>query len=471
MNGAEDDSPVIRRTLVYPLHNGRVAQLVRALLSHSRGPGFESLRAHSSTTVGRRPTPGIPSSMAKKRTAAWLAALAAGSLTMGGCDSLLTPSVYGSLRVTVTQRDGRPIANIPVTAYRIDRRLDRGTTDADGTYTFERLPANSYGVEDTVIAGYMLAEMVRPGPPTNFADKIVVTAGRVATARLVLLKVGPGTIAGSVADPGGAGIAGIEVSLYSGQAGTVRKATTGATGAFAFTGVPFGNWGVSALRPEQFRDSAEAAILYHDNLLVDDGSTVTASFALAPCAGALAVQVKDDRGSAVPGAGIALYHFGRDTDSATTDSAGGHVFAGVACQDHGVRIRSVPIGWTVIPGRGSAYMDGMFVRRGATRTATLGVRYVTCRATLRVNVRDGAGAPVAGAALVLYTGDVAYRSATTTGSGTVSFANLPCDRDWGVYVTPPTTHTVGTGAGVSYFDGIVLSDGATATRTFVLTAR
>ncbi len=25
---------------------GRVAQLVRALLSHSRGPGFESLRAH-----------------------------------------------------------------------------------------------------------------------------------------------------------------------------------------------------------------------------------------------------------------------------------------------------------------------------------------------------------------------------------------------------------------------------------------
>src|ERR1035437_1201645 len=26
---------------------GRVAQLVRALLSHSRGPGFESLRAHS----------------------------------------------------------------------------------------------------------------------------------------------------------------------------------------------------------------------------------------------------------------------------------------------------------------------------------------------------------------------------------------------------------------------------------------
>lgn len=26
---------------------GRVAQLVRALLSHSRGPGFESLRAHT----------------------------------------------------------------------------------------------------------------------------------------------------------------------------------------------------------------------------------------------------------------------------------------------------------------------------------------------------------------------------------------------------------------------------------------
>jgi hypothetical protein len=30
---------------------GRVAQLVRALLSHSRGPGFESLRDHSKGPV------------------------------------------------------------------------------------------------------------------------------------------------------------------------------------------------------------------------------------------------------------------------------------------------------------------------------------------------------------------------------------------------------------------------------------
>lgn len=31
---------------------GRVAQLVRALLSHSRGPGFESLRAHKKPLHG-----------------------------------------------------------------------------------------------------------------------------------------------------------------------------------------------------------------------------------------------------------------------------------------------------------------------------------------------------------------------------------------------------------------------------------
>ena len=29
---------------------GRIAQLVRALLSHSRGPGFESLCAHKTTS-------------------------------------------------------------------------------------------------------------------------------------------------------------------------------------------------------------------------------------------------------------------------------------------------------------------------------------------------------------------------------------------------------------------------------------
>ena len=39
---------------------GRVAQLVRALLSHSRGPGFESLRVHQqpiSDSADRSPPP------------------------------------------------------------------------------------------------------------------------------------------------------------------------------------------------------------------------------------------------------------------------------------------------------------------------------------------------------------------------------------------------------------------------------
>jgi hypothetical protein len=34
---------------------GRVAQLVRALLSHSRGPGFESLRVHFRPLVVSQP--------------------------------------------------------------------------------------------------------------------------------------------------------------------------------------------------------------------------------------------------------------------------------------------------------------------------------------------------------------------------------------------------------------------------------
>ena len=41
----------LRRPYLSRLVAGRVAQLVRALLSHSRGPGFESLHAHK-TQVG-----------------------------------------------------------------------------------------------------------------------------------------------------------------------------------------------------------------------------------------------------------------------------------------------------------------------------------------------------------------------------------------------------------------------------------
>ncbi len=385
-----------------------------------------------------------------------------------GCDSLLTPSVYGSLQVKVTRRDGTPVPGVPVTAYFISRNLAIGTTDSAGTYTFRSLPAGSYGVFDKLIPGYSRPEIVRAGPPTDHVDKIQVVAGGTATADLTLLKEGPGTITARVTETGGAGVPGIAVSLYSGGSGVARQAVTDASGSFSFTDVPFGNWGISAVKSARYLDSAEAPVVYSDGILVDEGSLASAPFTFVPCAGTVLARVTDNLGHAVAGARLAVYHAGQDVDSAATDSAGAHTFTGLACQDIGVRLAAVPIGWTLVAGRGASFVDGIFIHRNASRTAALRPQYVACRGALRISVTDNAGAAVAGAQLVVYTGGVAYRTTTTPASGVATVVDLPCDHDWGVYVTPPAGYTVASGPGQGYFDGITFTDRATVNRTFVL---
>lgn len=296
---------------------------------------------------------------------------------VGGCDSLLSPNVYGSVHVTVVRRDGTPIADVPVTVYFVQRRLEAATTDAGGSYTFERLPAGSYGVFTDVIPGYSRPEFVRSGPRTDFVDKIQVASGATATAELSLLKIGPGTINATVTEPGGAGVQGIPVTLYTGAGGAQREATTDASGRVSFADVPFGDWGVRAVRPPIYLDSAEAPVVFRDGIIVDEGSAESAAFTFTRCTGALTARVLDDANNPVPGTKLVLYHFGVEVDSATTGGSGAHTFSALQCQDYGVRVAAVPSGWTLVPGRGSEYVDGLFMHRAGALTATLRVMRVT----------------------------------------------------------------------------------------------
>lgn len=398
-------------------------------------------------------------------------AITAIALFGAGCDSLLTkPTLYGSVGVQVTQRNGVPIPGVPLRLYTGERSMAYGATDADGRYTFGLVPDGRYGVATSLIPGYARLEGVRPGPPTSYVDQLTVTAGAEAIAQLSLLKQGPGTIVATVTEPGGAPVAGVAVTLYTG-AGTRRESVTNGTGHFTFANVPFGNWGVSVLRPAHYLDSAEAPIVHHDDIIVDEGSLDSASFTFAPCTGAIATTVRDDAGAAIPGAAVTLYTSQRSLDSAVADAGGAHQFQNIECANYGVTVTSVPIGWTIVRGRGSSFVDGLFVHRNGTRAAALRVQRVACRGTLSVTVTDNTGATVPGAGLVVYTGSVPYQNGTTGASGALSFPQLPCDREWGVYVTPPATHAVAFGSGSSYFDGIRFTDGQTITRAFVLTKK
>ena len=292
-------------------------------------------------------------------------------LAVWGCDALITnPSLYGSLRVEVTQRDGAPFANVPVWLYRGTRRMGYGTTNSDGVYVFEYVPTTQYGVFVQKVAGY--ADII-PGLTTGYVDGIDVLPGSTSTARIELLTVGTGTITGTVKDAAGAPVPSATVVVYR-ETGPEQWGVTDATGQFAFPQAPFGNLGVYALSTGSPPGSAVAAFGYHDGILVDAGSVQDASVTIAPCAGTITAFVLDDAGNPVPGALVRAYNWLTSLDSATTDANGAHRFQNVVCGGLGVEVKSTPAGWSIVPGRFSAYVDGLTMEMGDSLTATMHVK-------------------------------------------------------------------------------------------------
>jgi hypothetical protein len=344
-------------------------------------------------------------------------------------------------------------------------------TDTNGTYTFVDVPQGRYGVLADVPPGYARLSDVVPAPRTDYVEELKVEGGSVLTARLSFLKKGPGTIVASVTEPDGSPLSAIPVTLY-GSTGPIRSAITGTNGRFVFDPAPFGNLGVSAQRSAAYLDSAESPFMARDRIVVDEGSTHLAQFTFVPCIGSITATVRDEAASPVPGATVTLYASTRMITEGTVDAAGSRQFANLGCADYGVSVRT-PIGWTTPPGRGASFADGLYVHRGGTLTPVLSVRRVTCRATLRVRVGDDQGTAVAGARLVLYASVQAYREVITGVDGLGTMDQIPCDREFGVYVTspPPVGYAVAAGRGSSYFDAILFADGSVVDRTFVLSRR
>jgi hypothetical protein len=398
-----------------------------------------------------------------------LIAIASALTATLGCDKLLTPALYGSLKVQVTRYDGTPIAAVPLTVNFGGRRMAAGITDSAGFYTFELLPEAEYGVYAKVIPGYSLPESVRPGPRTDFVDSIAVTRGATGTARLSLLKIGPGSVIAKVTEPNGTPVADVPVTLYSGSNGPFREDTTDASGQVLFTNVPFGDWGVQVVRPVRFRDKFDWPFDQKDGLIVEEGGAPRAEFTMARCGGAVSMRVHDNANFPVPGARVVLYSQGTDLDSVFVDSAGSHTFEPLGCNDFGVRVTDVPIGWRIVPGPGTSYIDGIIVYRGdATPRVTLYVAREACRGIIRAVVTDNTGATVGNAEVVVYTGTVHYQRSFTHANGVASFVDLPCDRDWGVFVIPPASHAL---SDRGYVDGIRLVDKTVTEVKFLLTRR
>lgn len=385
------------------------------------------------------------------------------------CDSLVTkPLNYTAVDVRAERRDGTPITGVPLILYTGQRPMGYDTTNAAGHALFERVPAGpAYGVLAEAPAGYAFPETLLGGPPTNAIGGLVLRTDSTPKLRFQFLRIGPGTVTASVVDQAAKPFAGVHVDLYSPE-GALLRGKTSADGRVTFGAVPYGLYGVTTPRPLAYRDLDEPATLWQDGLVVEEGTTATATLTLKLCRGTIDLTVADPTRGGAPGVQTYLYTPTETVDSARTGSDGRVHYVSPLCGDYGVRV--VPNNdWRVAPGRGSQFADGLIVHRGSALTVSLSAQYNSCRGAIRVTVVDETGAAVPGATLGLYSSDVQSNASNVATSGTYTFGNLGCGLDRGVSIAAPAGWVAAPGRGGSYVDGLVVTNGTTLDVKFTLT--
>jgi hypothetical protein len=103
----------------------------------------------------RLPPPSLPHAPSRALPNRALPILAGVLLLAGtGCEPILvTPSRYGTLRVSITMESGAPVAGLGIVLYTGVRPMEYSATDDAGQHTFERVPPGNYGVLGAMPAG------------------------------------------------------------------------------------------------------------------------------------------------------------------------------------------------------------------------------------------------------------------------------------------------------------------------------
>ena len=399
-------------------------------------------------------------------TIRWLSSALVAALAATGCERLaLTPPLYGTVTVAATTRSGLPVPGAQLELYTGVRPMVYAVTDATGHFTFESVPTGVYGVRISPPSGYAALETVIRAPETTVVDNLTVGTDGSVPVKFTLLQRGAGTVSVRVGSKDGSPLAGVATTLYDAHA-TVGSVRTDASGNAVYTAVPFGVYGVAVNPPVGFHELGDLSIVFQDNIVVDLGSTQRSSFALAPCQGSVIATVLDEGGAPAIGVPVALYTFTRAAGNANTGSDGTARFTGVACDEYGVSLGPVS-GYTVTPGRGSSFLDGLRLNRDVSKPVSF--RVASCRGSVRVLVTDASGAPVPGTVAQLYSSTGTLGTATTGSDGHLTFASAPCGAELGVKIAPPAGYSVAAGRGSSYIDAISLQNGSNRDLLFTVT--
>ena len=263
-----------------------------------------------------------------------------------------------------------------------------------------------------------------------------------------------GNVQVSVTTETGVPLPGVVVNLYTGQR-PIEYAQTDAAGAYTFTNVPPGNYGVVATVPDSLANIGET-FAYRDNLIVSPGARLSTAFTFARCTGSVVVSVLDATGEPAAGVPVTLYSTAGVVESVPTMTDGVRRFSAIRCGEYGVRLGE-NAGYTLTEGRGSSFIDGARLTQ-ANRDLAVSFRVNRCRAGIRVLARDAAGKGVPGSSVTVRTSLAELAKGATSADGTLIFPSIPCGMELGVEIVPPSGYSVVPGRGTSVFDGIRLTD-------------
>lgn len=292
---------------------------------------------------------------------------------------------------SVKTAGGAPVAGVGVALYQgATLKLTSYTYDT-GRYYFVNLPPGEYSVCAT-LTGKVFAPAYRDvtlPPSTNTADFVCSDQTY--------------SISGHVTAAGGGGLAGIAVMLYQGDT-KKAQATTGAEGAYSFTGVPAGTYTVKPLNNTMtFDPGAKVVTVPADAADVDFvGSYVIAG------------NIKTPEGAPLPNITVGLYLGDVLKAVAMSGGTGRYYFLRVPTGNYTVK----PIDPGISPTPAS--------RPVSVPPGTYTADFVCAAASYALlgQIKDATGAPVPNITVELYQGQTLMTTTTTDAEGRYTFSHL-----------------------------------------------
>jgi len=386
-----------------------------------------------------------------------------------GVQFTLLKEGVGRVAVQVQDVDGRGLGDIALILYGPQGPLATARTDGAGRATFDALPLGNYGVFASRPVAYRDSGEAALVP----RDGLIVDEGSTQRAAFTFAPCG-GSVVAEVRDQQGRPAPG-RVQLYQGT-GPLEVATLDADGTHRFGNLLCDAYGVRLLPPPVGWRAAEArGVSYVDRLRVRrSATTVRAPLVVERYGwGRIRLRVVDQEGTPVPPMRAVVYNALGLAADAPLDGAG-ELRADSLRADlqYGVRIAPPePYGYRLVEGRGESFADGLVLQDGVTREVTLRLQRLQERATLQVQVADGAGAPVRDAQVVVYVAGGVVRELRSDATGSVLATQLVAGPQHGVRVVPPSGYAVAEGRGTSFVDGLVLTGGEVRTLAFRLSRR